>query len=206
MIFLFFSYKGTRHGKLLASQMLDVAIRVESIRPFIVMQMAILLDNIHVFTANSASNHLLTGKNTSSDVCEVLYAATWICGEFCEHLSDPVKTMEAMLKSKVTNLPGHIQSAFIQNVFKLYSHIITRIYTSSNEASEESQEFLLSPDGLEECKQMTRFVSERIVLFEQSTDIEVQERACTMIQILKYVQKVFDKQQLHENDVDNQDG
>ena len=70
--------EGTRHGKLLASQMLDVAIRVESIRPFIVKQMAILLDNIHVFTGTSLANTATTVANnsassgkSSSDICEV---------------------------------------------------------------------------------------------------------------------------------------
>jgi AP-3 complex subunit delta-1 len=187
--------EGTRHGKLLSSQMLDVAIRVESIRPFIVMQMAILIDNIHVFTSSSISNNNINATSkATTDICEVLYAATWICGEFPMHLNDPIKTMEAMLKSKVTNLPGHIQSAFIQNVFKLYSHIISRIYKNSNDATEDGDDFILSLDGLDECKQMTKYVSEKIQQFEQSADIEVQERACTMLQILKYVQKMLDSE------------
>lgn len=189
--------EGTRHGKLLASQMLDVAIRVESIRPFIVKQMAILLDNIHVFTgsalAASTSNSNSGSSKTSSDICEVLYAATWICGEFALHLNDPLKTMESMLKSKVTNLPGHIQSAFVQNIFKLYSHVITRFYKASE------GEILVDGD-LEECKRLTTYVAEKILIFEQSADIEVQERACTMLQILKYSQKILEK---NETDTDN---
>ena len=194
--------EGTRHGKLLSSQMLDVAIRVESIRPFMVAQMAILLDNIHVFTTSSMANNTnssAAAKNSSSsDICEVLYAATWICGEFPAHLADPAKTMESMLKSKVTNLPGHIQSAFVQNVFKLYSHIITRIFQSSNESESD---FVLSEAGLDECKRLTQYVSEKIQLFEQNADIEVQERACTMLQILKYVSKVLEKQNADEGEL-----
>lgn len=31
--------EGTKHGKMIASQMLDVAIRVQTVRPFIVTQM-----------------------------------------------------------------------------------------------------------------------------------------------------------------------
>jgi AP-3 complex subunit delta-1 len=162
--------EGTRHGKLLAHQMLDVAIRVESIRPFIVRQMAILLDNIHVFTTSLATSV----TKSLSDIYEVLYAATWICGEFARHLNDPVKTMESMLKSKVTNLPGHIQSAFVQNIFKLYSHEMTRIHED--------------PD---ESKRLTQFVLDKIQIFELSSDIEVQERACAMLQVLKYVQKML---------------
>ena len=191
--------EGTRHGRLLAAQMLDVAIRVESIRPSIVMQMSVLIDNMHVF---SPLLLLGAGHKSASDICEVLYAATWICGEFAQHLHDPMRTMQAMLKSKVTNLPGHIQSAFIQNVLKLYSHIVTRIYRThrrqgSNEDAEENEdeggEFVLSGEGLAECSRLTTFVSEGIAQFEQSADIEVQERACAMLQILKYVQKMVDK-------------
>jgi AP-3 complex subunit delta-1 len=193
--------EGTRHGKLLSSQMLDVAIRVELIRPFIVTQMAILLDNIHVFTTVNTSIGLKTGKN-STDICEVLFAATWICGEFAVYLSEPFKTMDAMLKSKVTNLPGHIQSVFVQNIFKIYVHIICQIYAASNELesdeNENSEDFRLSSDGLEECKRITAYVTERMQLFEQSADIEVQERACAQLQILKYVQKIFDKQSENE--------
>lgn len=66
--------EGTRHGHLIASQMLDVAIRVKAIRVFAVAQMATLLDNAH----------LLTGNMQRNGICEVLYAAAWICGEFSE--------------------------------------------------------------------------------------------------------------------------
>ncbi|CAF1562431.1 unnamed protein product, partial [Rotaria sordida] len=53
--------------------MLDVAVRVESIRSFACNQMAILLENDYVFIHDS----------NSTVVPEVLYAAAWICGEFC---------------------------------------------------------------------------------------------------------------------------
>lgn len=68
--------EGTRHGHLIASQMLDVAIRVKAIRAFAVAQMATLLDNAH----------LLTGNTQHNGICEVLYAAAWICGEFSEYV------------------------------------------------------------------------------------------------------------------------
>lgn len=56
--------------------MLDVAIRVKAIRAFAVAQMATLLDNAH----------LLTGNMQRNGICEVLYAAAWICGEFSEYV------------------------------------------------------------------------------------------------------------------------
>ncbi len=66
--------EGTKHGQLLAAQLLDVAIRVSAVRAFTVEQAALLVDNSHVLASN-AKRH---------GVCEVLYAASWICGEFAE--------------------------------------------------------------------------------------------------------------------------
>lgn len=66
--------EGTRHGHLIAAQMLDVAIRVKAIRKFAVSQMSALLD----------SAHLLASSTQRNGICEVLYAAAWICGEFSE--------------------------------------------------------------------------------------------------------------------------
>ena len=42
-------------------------------------------------------------------ICEVLYAAAWIVGEFTEYLIDPKVTLESMVRQRVTSLPGHIQ-------------------------------------------------------------------------------------------------
>merc|ERR1712123_38089 len=56
---------GGGHGKILAQQMMDVAIRVQAIRPFATQQMALLIDNSAVI--------LSRGRRNSS--AEVLYAA-----------------------------------------------------------------------------------------------------------------------------------
>lgn len=69
--------EGTKHGPLVASQLLDVAIRVTAIRGFVVAQMALLLDNAHFLTG---------GFSQRASMCEVLYAAAWICGEFSEYV------------------------------------------------------------------------------------------------------------------------
>lgn len=66
--------EGTRHGHLIAAQMLDVAIRVKAIRKFAVSQMSALLDSAHLVASSTQRN----------GICEVLYAAAWICGEFSE--------------------------------------------------------------------------------------------------------------------------
>nr|XP_005993846.1 PREDICTED: AP-3 complex subunit delta-1 [Latimeria chalumnae] len=160
--------EGTRHGHLIAAQMLDVAIRVKAIRAFAVSQMAMLLDNAH----------LLAGNTQRNGICEVLYAAAWICGEFSEHLQEPRQTLEAMLKPKVATLPGHIQAVYVQNAVKLYASVLQQ-----KEDSGEKQ-------GAEE---VTQLLIDRLPQFIQSADLEVQERASCILQLIKYIQKLQSK-------------
>nr|XP_020636445.1 AP-3 complex subunit delta-1 isoform X2 [Pogona vitticeps] len=157
--------EGTRHGHLIASQMLDVAIRVKAIRRFAVSQMAMLLDNAHLLASNTQRN----------GICEVLYAAAWICGEFSEHLDEPQQTLEAMLRPKVTTLPGHIQAVYVQNMVKLYASILQQ----KEQAGEK-----------EAAQEATQMMIERLPQFVQSADLEVQERASCILQLMKYILKL----------------
>ncbi|KAJ7386345.1 AP-3 complex subunit delta-1 [Desmophyllum pertusum] len=160
--------EGTRHGKLLASQMMDVTIRVKAIRPYAVQCLSLLLD----------TSDLISGQMEKNRVCEVLYAAAWISGEFSEHLPDIHTTLEAMLQTKVTSLPGHIQAVYVQNIAKLYAKIL---------ASEEEEE----EDG--ERTSVSEMLVERLPVFVQSADLEVQERASCVLQLIKYVLKLQGK-------------
>lgn len=157
--------EGTRHGHLIAAQMLDVAIRVKAIRRFAVSQMSALLDSAHLVASSTQRN----------GICEVLYAAAWICGEFSEHLQDPQQTLEAMLRPKVTTLPGHIQAVYVQNVVKLYAAILQQ-----KEQAADAQA----------AQEVTQLLVERLPQFVQSADLEVQERASCILQLVKHVQKL----------------
>ncbi|XP_044854942.1 AP-3 complex subunit delta-1 isoform X3 [Mauremys mutica] len=157
--------EGTRHGHLIAAQMLDVAIRVKAIRKFAVSQMAMLLDNAHLIASNTQRN----------GICEVLYAAAWICGEFSEHLEESNQTLEAMLRPKVTTLPGHIQAVYVQNMVKLYASILQQ----KEQVGEK-----------EAAQEITQLMIDRLPQFVQSADLEVQERASCILQLIKYIQKL----------------
>ncbi|XP_012584930.1 PREDICTED: AP-3 complex subunit delta-1 isoform X2 [Condylura cristata] len=161
--------EGTRHGHLIAAQMLDVAIRVKAIRRFAVSQMSALLDSAHLVTSNTQRN----------GICEVLYAAAWICGEFSEHLEEPHQTLEAMLRPKVTTLPGHIQAVYVQNVVKLYASILQQ--------KEQAAE-------VDAAQEVTQLMVERLPQFVQSADLEVQERASCILQLVKHIQKLQAKE------------
>jgi len=58
---------GSKHGSLIASQMMDVTIRVDSIRAFSVRQMSLLLQNHHLLLSSQ--------RGCSTDV---LFAAAWM--------------------------------------------------------------------------------------------------------------------------------
>ncbi|XP_030851518.1 AP-3 complex subunit delta-1 isoform X2 [Strongylocentrotus purpuratus] len=161
--------EGTKHGHLIASQMLDVAIRVKAIRPFAARQMATLLENTHLLIGTAAQRN---------GICEVLYAAAWIVGEFPEYLAQPQVTLENMLKHRVTVLPGHIQGIYVQNILKLYSNILVKM--------EED-------DSKEDVVRVTQLLIEKLPSFAESADLEVQERACCILQLLKYVNKLLEK-------------
>lgn len=66
-----------------------------------------------------------------------------------------------MLRPKVTTLPGHIQSVYVQNIAKLYG----RILDAAEEADDQSQ-----------VKEISQSVADRLTIFIQSSDLEVQDR------------------------------
>ncbi len=164
--------EGTKHGNLIASQMMDVAIRVATIRPFAVKQMALLIDNYH----------LLVGSSSRNSTSEVLYAASWICGEFAEHLEQPEDTLRAMFKPKISGLPGHILAVYVQNGMKLFAFI-------AEKKLKEGQDC-----GAEEVQELITTIEDKVLKdLVSSSDLEVQERASVMIQLLKYVGKHLEK-------------
>ena len=69
--------EGLSHGDVVASQLLDVAVRVHAIRPFAVQQLSILLENPILVSGVSGG-----GYCRNSTLIQVLYAAAWICGEY----------------------------------------------------------------------------------------------------------------------------
>ncbi|UJR37094.1 hypothetical protein I4U23_029798 [Adineta vaga] len=166
--------EGTKHGSMISLQLLDVAVRVESIRQFVCNQMAILLENAHVF---------ILGSN-SSNVAEVLYAAAWICGEFSCNLNDPQKTLQSMLNTRIISFPGHIQSVYYQNILKIITHLI--ITSDNNETI---------------TKDLVSMAINKMSVFVSSGDVEAQERASIVLNILKVVLKLIEKSEFNSNEL-----
>ena len=66
-----------------------------------------------------------------------------------------------MFNPKITSLPGHIQSVYVQNIIKLYSSILIK-------AEEEGDDAKIRGVG--------QLLLDKLPMYSQSSDLEVQER------------------------------
>lgn len=143
---------GTSHGNLIAQQLLDVAVRVERVRPYAVKQMAAILNHTDKFSTNFS-------------VTEVLYAASWICGEYSEFLSDKLDTMYNLLGAK--NFAPYIIAIFVHNACKIFSRL-------SQEMPRE--------DFIPVCDRLAEKELPNLQLID---DLEVQERVRNFLNIVQ---------------------
>ncbi|KAI9018737.1 adaptin N terminal region-domain-containing protein [Phycomyces nitens] len=146
---------GVNVGESLTSQLMDVSVRVKSVRPFAVKQMYRLL---------SDKEFLETVKKRESNI-EVLSAAAWICGEYCSFLDDVPSTLECLLTPTAAKLPVKVQSIYVHNIMKIYAFWVTELIRQWDD--EVQTEFL----------KVTRVLRDKIDMFAQSLDLEVQERS-----------------------------
>ncbi len=77
-----------------------------------------------------------------------------------------MQTLEAMLRPKVATLPGHIQAVYVQNTAKLFATVLRK-----HEGEMDSQ-------AMQETSQL---LLDRLPLFVQSANLEVQERVSSLI-------------------------
>uniref|UniRef100_A0AC35UGR7 Adaptin_N domain-containing protein n=1 Tax=Rhabditophanes sp. KR3021 TaxID=114890 RepID=A0AC35UGR7_9BILA len=152
-------------GQLISEQIQDVSVRVQSIRHFSVSQMALLVENGTLLLAGSSQHR--------NNISEVLLAAAWICGEYAEHLSDPHKVIESMLKTKISLMPGHILSVYVQNIGKLYAILI-------NQYEKE--------DDWDAVETLDNLMLSKLPEFQICDHLEAQERACNLHELVKFVE------------------
>ncbi|KAJ3161977.1 AP-3 complex subunit delta-1 [Geranomyces michiganensis] len=152
--------KGVDVGGLLASQLVDVAVRVPEVREFAVQSMVKLLGDRDLLATSSWE------KNNTS----VLWAAAWIVGEYSAKVADPVEALDYLVAKGAETLPVKVQASYLHNLLKLYVAWATSDGISANQLVDVTTRTL---SGLER--------------FKTSADLEVQERACEVFQILSLV-------------------
>ncbi|KAK4468673.1 hypothetical protein MN116_007856 [Schistosoma mekongi] len=209
------SIDGIRNGDLLAAQLMDVSIRVPTVRAFCVEQMAILLD----------LSQSLTSGGKQNAIHETLRAAAWICGEYANSLNNPEQTLNSIV-SIALELPGlssSIQAVLIFNAFKIYNVVVRNMISKvaqdlsltsiTNGKCQESCVNLIGNicnhvetivddqvTGLNTLHtlinhliELSNFLMNKLNQYAHSSDLEVQERAVSIHQILSLVSKRFMK-------------
>ncbi|KAH7723145.1 AP-3 complex subunit delta-1-like protein [Aphelenchoides avenae] len=158
--------EGSKHGVLIAEQIQDVTVRVQSIRHFSVSQMALLVENAHL---------LLSGNSTQrNNLCEVLTAAAWICGEYSQHVRDIPSVLEAMLRTKISIVPGTLLSVYVENIGKLYSTLLTQYEKE---------------DDWDRVESLDNLLLSKLPEFQLTDHLEAQERACNLVELVKFIEQ-----------------
>eukprot|EP00028_Trichosphaerium_sp_Am-I-7-wt_P012589 CAMPEP_0168515670 /NCGR_PEP_ID=MMETSP0405-20121227/4919_1 /TAXON_ID=498012 /ORGANISM="Trichosphaerium sp, Strain Am-I-7 wt" /LENGTH=499 /DNA_ID=CAMNT_0008535183 /DNA_START=1 /DNA_END=1496 /DNA_ORIENTATION=- len=145
------------HGDLIRDQLLDVCVRVKVVREYGVEQMIQLLRDPRFLNENPQEK----------GICEALYAASWITGEYCDLTKDHLPALEALLQPRVTSLPYHIQSLYLSAILKLFSRLCERYENVTPPAGKRNK--------IDIALEM---IETKIEMFTRSQHLEVQERAC----------------------------
>jgi AP-3 complex subunit delta-1 len=162
-----------KQGKMIRDQLLDVSVRVSVIRDVAVDKMIDLL----------ADTRLYEGAQPEY-MCEALYAAAWIVGEYTGPGEDLVPALESIIHSRVLNLPPHIQGVFLQTAFKIYIKLSTPPTPTDDDApvtSPEKRQYRL--------RKAQDLLDHKLAQFTSSQHLEVQERACFLEAIMKAVRE-----------------
>lgn len=158
-------------GSEIRDQLLDIVGRVRGVRGYAVKLMYTLLSD----------DTIIRNANQAGSCSEVLWAAAWICGEYClyvksskisilvltdvdRELSEPEKLLPYLLQPEIDNLSSDIKALYIQAATKIFGLW----------ASELAQQW--DDDSLAEVKQVVESILSRTKEFAGSQYIEVQER------------------------------
>jgi hypothetical protein len=106
---------------------------------------------------------------------QVLYAAAWVVGEYCAIIPAQMHgaVIDALLQPSVALLPPAVQAVYVQCALKVLAAAAANASKGGN-AEEKKDAFL----------KLAASVLDRLHAFAVSADVEVQERACLVQQLL----------------------
>ncbi|KAH7886244.1 adaptin N terminal region-domain-containing protein [Phlebopus sp. FC_14] len=152
-------------GEQIRDQLVDVVGRVRAARGYAVKLMAKLL----------ADDSFVLNAGEPGSCSEVLWAAAWICGEYCDELLAPEELLPYLLDPNVASLDPDIIVVYIQAANKIFGYW----------ATEAAQQW--TDDLLEKVKGAVETMIEQMEEFISSPHIEVQERAANILQLFTFI-------------------
>ncbi|KAL1408283.1 AP-3 complex subunit delta [Vanrija albida] len=152
-------------GNQVHDMLLDVVARVKSVRGYAVK----VLERV---VADDEFRDRIRDKSGEDGL---LRAAVWICGEYSSELHSPLSTISALLTPSLAQAPSAVVALSLHAAAKVFGHYAATISSS------------WSADLHEECKNVVASIRSGAEPFLYSADIEVQERAVELTQLLAFV-------------------
>ncbi|KAG6334130.1 hypothetical protein ID866_4953 [Astraeus odoratus] len=152
-------------GVQIRDQLIDVVGRVRAVRAYAVKLMVKLLSD----------ETLLLHAGGPGSCSEVLWAAAWICGEYCSELLAPEELLPYLLRSDIVNLDPDTVAVYLQAANKIFGYW----------ATEAAQQW--SDDLLDKVRAVVDSMMEQMEGFVSSPHIEVQERAANILQLFTFI-------------------
>jgi AP-3 complex subunit delta-1 len=161
--------KSAVHGKLISAQLMDVLIRVKSIREHGVQEMIKLLN----------SPQIQTESLETSAVFDVLYAAAWLTGEFISEVTthEELTIIQALTQPSVLTLPLKIQS--------VYAHTLIKVYAHAAKSADQDEDLKNS------LPQIIELTKQGFETFVKSSDVEIQERSISCLKLVEIHQELI---------------
>ncbi|KAK1923811.1 armadillo-type protein [Papiliotrema laurentii] len=153
-------------GSRIKDMLLDVVGRVRSVRPFAVRVLEKAL--------NDEGLRERAGEKTGED--GLIDAAIWICAEYPSDLTSQLSVISSILSPTFAQASPHILSTSIQAVAKIFGYYAAHVSTT------------WSADTHEELKNLVSSIKSAVSPLRSSAEIEVQERAFELIQLLSFVE------------------
>ncbi|RDX42973.1 Adaptor protein complex AP-3 delta subunit [Lentinus brumalis] len=152
-------------GAEIREQLVDIAGRVRAARRYAVQVMVKLLSD----------DSFLHNASDEGGCPEVLWAAAWICGEYCSELAEPHKLLSYLLQPRIMTLPTEIIAVYLHAAMKVFGSWAAELADRWDD------------DDLPKVRGVVDDVLERLSSFVTSPDIEVQERAAELLQLFTFV-------------------
>ncbi|KAH6917072.1 Ap3d1 protein [Coprinopsis sp. MPI-PUGE-AT-0042] len=152
-------------GGQIRDQLVDIAIRVRGVRPYAVRVLYTLLTD----------EGLLQSVHEENSCSEALWAAAWICGEYCSELLEPQKLVPYLLQSESSDLPPDIASVYVQAAVKVFG----------TWAADVAQDW--DDERFSEIQDTADSIMARMQELVSSPFIEVQERASNALELFTFI-------------------
>ncbi|KAJ9117176.1 hypothetical protein QFC20_000319 [Naganishia adeliensis] len=155
-------------GEEIKERILDVTARVRgNFRPFVVQLMQRLLKD-ETFVANA---------NEEGSCCEILYAASWVVGEYCHLSANSKKDMiDTLLNPALYQINNEISVVTLTAAVKVFAYF----------TAEAAEDWKL--DLYNDAKDLVAKMMQTLSSCSSSPEVELQERAVNFLQLFRLLE------------------